>query len=157
MPLFCFLFVNPKLLHRAMRSVSSSGNCRLDSIDRGPFQWYNAANFAAVKLLILFTCWLMRSSPPLGTSLRSLRELRLANHARLKGEACPAKPLGEDGLAQQRTERRTSPDSQLSNSHSASSPDLIERSSIPEAAAFRRDASGILAAPPSRGMTAEEM
>jgi hypothetical protein len=68
MPLFCFLFVNPKLLHRAMRSVSSSGNCRLDSIDRGPFQWYNAANFAAVKLLILFICWLMRSSPPLGTN-----------------------------------------------------------------------------------------
>jgi hypothetical protein len=40
--------------------------------------------------------------------------------------------------------------------HSVSSPDLIGRSSIPEAALLTSGASRILDAPPSRGMTAEE-
>jgi hypothetical protein len=117
------------------------------TINRRPVGFLGASRYAQVAQLVEHATEnrsVGGSIPPLGTTLRPSGYAWLS-HARLKGEACPAKPLGEDGLAQQRpsrrllgkNERRTSPDSQLSNSMSSlrgakrrSNPQCIRSSSV---------------------------
>src|ERR1700748_2761827 len=54
-----------------------------------------------------------------------------------------------------RQEPKVATSFQFVSTNSVSSPDLIGRSSIPEIPVFTRGASGILDAPPSRGVTSQ--